>query len=158
MRKNLSREGGTKSVYMDLFWCKLEDKSPRKGLQHVCFPVKFPKIVGQYFYWTPPDSCSYMLISQKKYLFVCYNKETASRFFLALSVPEKLKIWIFEMLIITQTLNINNLRTASAKSINLHNIRKLVEYSLKNVVAKAMFNLTAFEIPLSEGRFVSPPA
>ena len=62
------------------------------------------------------------------------------------------------MLIITQTLNINNLRTASAKSINLHNIRKLVEYSLKNVVAKAMFNLTAFEIPLSEGRFVSPPA
>ena len=52
---------------------------------------------------------------------------------LTLSVPEKLKNSIFEMPIITQTLNINNLRTKSAKSINLHTIRKLVEYSLKNV-------------------------
>ena len=49
---------------------------------------------------------------------------------LTLSVPEKFRI---EMPIITQTLNINNLRTASAKSINRYTIRKLVEYSLKNV-------------------------
>ena len=52
---------------------------------------------------------------------------------LTLSVEEKLKNSIFEMPIITQTLNINNLRTKSAKSIKLHTIRKLVEYSLENV-------------------------
>ena len=74
--------------------------------------------------------------------------------FLTLSVPEKWKNSIFEMPIITQTLNINNLRTASAKSINLHNIKNLVEYFLKNVHAKAMFTLTVFEILLSEGRSV----
>ena len=55
---------------------------------------------------------------------------------LTLSVPEKLKNSIFEMPIIAQTLNINNLRTASAKSINLHTIRKLTEYSLKKVALK----------------------
>ena len=66
---------------------------------------------------------------------------------LTLSVPEKLKNSIFEMPIIAQTLNINNLRTASAMSINLHTIRKLTEYSLKIV-------LTVFEILLSEGRSV----
>ena len=48
---------------------------------------------------------------------------------LTLSVPEKLKNSIFEMPKITQTLNISNLRTTSGKSINLDNIRKLVEYS-----------------------------
>ena len=48
---------------------------------------------------------------------------------LTLSVPEKLKNSIFEIPIITQTLNISNLRTTSGKSINLDNIRKLVEYS-----------------------------
>ena len=66
---------------------------------------------------------------------------------LTLSVPEKLKNSIFEMPIIAQTLNISNLRTASAKSVNLHTIRKLTEYSLKIV-------LTVFEILLSEGRSV----
>ena len=35
------------------------------------------------------------------------------------------------MPIITQTLNINNLRTTGTKSVNLHTLRKLVEYSLK---------------------------
>ena len=65
---------------------------------------------------------------------------------------------IFEMPIITQTLNINNLRITSAKSINLHTIRKLVEYSFKNVAAKASFTLTVFEILLSEGRSVFSPA
>ena len=39
MRKNLSREGGTKFVHNDLFWYKLQDKSPKKGLHHVGFPV-----------------------------------------------------------------------------------------------------------------------
>ena len=69
-----------------------------------------------------------------------------------------MKILIFEMPIITQTLNINNLRITSAKSINLHTIGKLVEYSLKIVAAKAMFTLTVFEILLSEGRSVLSPA
>ena len=50
-----------------------------------------------------------------------------------LSVPEKSENFISEMPIITQTLNINNLRAKSAKSINLPTIRKLVEHSLKNV-------------------------
>ena len=62
------------------------------------------------------------------------------------------------MPIITQALNINNLRTANGKSINLHTIRKLAEYSLTNVVAKAMFTLRIFEILLSEGRSVLSPA
>ena len=44
----------------------------------------------------------------------------------------KLKNSIFEMLIIPQTLNINNSRTTRAKYISLHTIRKLIEYSLKN--------------------------
>ena len=56
---------------------------------------------------------------------------------LTVSAPEKLKNSIFEIPIITQTLNINNLKTTSAKSINLHTIKKLVEYSLRNVVTEA---------------------
>ena len=61
------------------------------------------------------------------------------------------------MPIIPQTLNISNLRTKSAKSTNLHTIRKLSEYSLKNIV-KVLFTLAAFEILLSEGRSVLSPA
>ena len=62
------------------------------------------------------------------------------------------------MPITAQTLSINNLRTARTKSINLHTIRKLIEYSLKNVPVKAMFTLTVFELLLSEGGSVlSPP-
>ena len=57
-------------------------------------------------------------------------------FCLTLSVPEKLKNSIFEMPIIPQILNTNNLRNTSAKSINLHTIRKLIECSLKNVFSK----------------------
>ena len=38
------------------------------------------------------------------------------------------------MPIIPQALNINNLRTTSAKTINLHTIRKLIEFSFKNVL------------------------
>ena len=58
------------------------------------------------------------------------------------------------MSIIPQTLNINNLRTISAKSINLHTIRKLIKYSLKNILRKAMFSLIVFEILLLVGRLV----
>ena len=52
---------------------------------------------------------------------------------ITLSVPEKLKNSIFEKSTIAQTLNINNLRTTSAKSINLHATIKLIEHSLKNL-------------------------
>ena len=58
-------------------------------------------------------------------------------FCLTLSVPEKLKNSIFEMPIIPQTLNTNNLRNTSAKTINLNTIRKLTECSLKNVFSKS---------------------
>ena len=47
-----------------------------------------------------------------------------------------LKNLIFEMTTITSTLNINNMRTTRAKYINLHTIRKLGEYSFKNVLGK----------------------
>ena len=60
------------------------------------------------------------------------------------------------MPIITQTLNNINLRTTCAKSINLHTIT--VEYSLKNVPAKAMFTLTVSEMLLSKVKSVWPPA
>ena len=76
------------------------------------------------------------------------------RFCLTLSVTEKLKNSIFEMPIITQTLNINNLRTTSAKSINVDSIRKLVEYCLINLVARAMLFFIVLEILLSGGRSV----
>ena len=123
----------------------------------MCFPVKFPKIFRQLFYCTPPDSCSYMLISLKKYLFVCKIKEIASRFFLTLSLLEKLKISIFEMPIITQTLNINNLRATSAKSINLHTIRNLL-----NILLKMLQQRQCLLLPLSRyccskvGRYCHP--
>ena len=52
-------------------------------------------------------------------------------FCLTLSVLEKFKSSIFELPVISQTLNINKLRTASAKSLNLHTIRKLIECLLK---------------------------
>ena len=53
---------------------------------------------------------------------------------LTLSVSEKLKNSIFEMPIIPQTLNTNNLRTTNAKPINLRTIRKLIKYSLKTLL------------------------
>ena len=68
------------------------------------------------------------------------------------------------MLIIPQTLTINNFKTTSAMFISLHTIRKLIEYSLKNVPVKAMFTLkatftqTLFGILLSEGKSVLSPA
>ena len=80
-----------------------------------------------------------------------FDKRQIVNYILTLSVPEKLKNSDFEMPIILQTLN-NNLRTTSAKSINLYTIRKLIEYSLKHVSVKAMF--TFFEVFLFEGRSV----
>ena len=59
---------------------------------------------------------------------------------------------------IVEIVNINNLRTTSAKSISLHTIRKLIEYSFKNVTVKAMFSLTDFKILLFKGWSVLPPS
>ena len=78
--------------------------------------------------------------------------------YVTLSVAEKLKIPIFEMPIIPQILNINNLRITSAKSINLHTIRKLIKYSLKDFIPNAMFTLIVFERLLSKGSTISHPA
>ena len=77
--------------------------------------------------------------------------------FSTLSLPEKLKNSIYEMPIIPQTLNINNLRTTNAKSINLNTIRKLIKYSLKKIRVKAMFTTTVFEMLLFVGKMVLSP-
>ena len=58
----------------------------------------------------------------------------------------------------SQTLNINNLRNTSAKSMKLHTIRNLIEYSLKQVIIKAMLTATVFEILLLKDRSVLSPA
>ena len=79
-------------------------------------------------------------------------------FCLTLSVPEKLKKSIFEMPIITQTLNIKNLRTTSVKSVILNTNRNLVKYSLKNFLEKAIFILIFLETLLSEVRSVLRPS
>ena len=69
-----------------------------------------------------------------------------------------MKSSIFEIPIIPQSLNIDNLRTTSANSINFHTIRKAVECSLENFLLKAMFSPTIFEILLSEGKSIISPA
>ena len=56
------------------------------------------------------------------------------------------------MPIIPQTLNINNLRTTRAKSINLHTIITSTEYSFKKVLGKATFTPIVYEILLFECR------
>ena len=58
------------------------------------------------------------------------------------------------MPVIPKTLKIRNLRTTSAKFIIQHTIRKVIEYSWKNLPVKAIFSFTALEILLSEGRLV----
>ena len=76
---------------------------------------------------------------------------------LTLSLLVKLLVnSIFEAPVIRRTLNINNLRTTSAKSINLHTIRKAIEYTLKNVLVWTIFTLTIFKILLFEGRSALP--
>ena len=72
-------------------------------------------------------------------------------FCVTLSVTEKLKNSIFEIPIIPQASNINNQRSTSANYINLDIIKRLIE---KNVLVKAMFTLTVFEILLFKGRSV----
>ena len=66
------------------------------------------------------------------------------------SEPKKLKDSIFDIRVILQTLNITNLRSTGAKSINLHAVRKLIECSLRNCRLKALFAFTVFEILLSK--------
>ena len=78
-------------------------------------------------------------------------------FSLTFSVPEKLKNSIFEMPIITQILKINNLKTTSAKYINMHTIRKLVEHSLKMLLGKSIVWSPNFRKLLSKGRVVLSP-
>ena len=55
-------------------------------------------------------------------------------YILTLPVLGKMKNTISEIPIIPQTLNINNYRTTSGKSINLDIIRNFMEYALKKVV------------------------
>ena len=76
---------------------------------------------------------------------------------LTLSIPGKLKNLIFGILIVLQTLNINNKRTTSTCSINLNIIRKFIEYSLKDACLKIVSNLIIFEIFLFDGRPVLAP-
>ena len=52
---------------------------------------------------------------------------------------------------IPQTLNIDNVRTASANFVNLDTIKKLIKCSSKSI---GMFTLSVFEILLFEGRSV----
>ena len=71
------------------------------------------------------------------------------KFCLTFSVPEKLINSIFEKPIISQILNINNLKTTSAKSIKLHTFRKLIEYAkryCKGNVYSYRYRDTAFRI------------
>ena len=62
------------------------------------------------------------------------------------------------MTILTQTLNTNNVRTISAKSINLHTIGKLIEHSLKTFL-----QWQGYYLPLSRdccpkvGWYCDPP-
>ena len=64
---------------------------------------------------------------------------------------------MFEILIIPHTLNINNWRTTSAKSINHNVIRKLIEYSLKHLLVRAMFASNVLHILLLKvGRYYDP--
>ena len=58
------------------------------------------------------------------------------------------------MPIIPQTLKMNNLRSTRAKSINLHTIITLTEYSFLKILGKATFTLSVFEILLFECRSV----
>ena len=64
--------------------------------------------------------------------------------FLTLLVLEKLKHLIFEIPLIPQTLNISNLRTTSAKSVNLHTISKIIEHPLKKVFCKGNVHSYSF--------------
>ena len=49
------------------------------------------------------------------------------------------------------------MRTASAKSINVHNLRKLIKGFLRKVLVKTVFSFIIFEILLLESRTVLSP-
>lgn len=61
--------------------------------------------------------------------------------YLTFSVPENLKNSILEIWIILQSLNIYNWTNTSAKSLNLHVLRKRIKYSLENGFVNLMFTL-----------------
>ena len=65
------------------------------------------------------------------------------RFCLSLSVAQKLKNSIFQILITTRTLNINNLRTTSANSINLIPLESLL-YVLWKILKQTQSLLLLF--------------
>ena len=69
-------------------------------------------------------------------------------FFLPFHYQIILKNLNFKISIIPKTLNINNIGTTNAKSINPHTIRKLINCSLKNVCVKAIITLILSEILL----------
>ena len=52
---------------------------------------------------------------------------------------------IFEIPLIAETLNVKYLKTASAKSINLNIIRKLIKYSLNKTLLEAMLTLNVLQ-------------
>ena len=60
---------------------------------------------------------------------------------------------------IPQTLNINNLGNTSAKSINLHTIRKLIEYSLKKISQRQCLLRPFLRYCCPKvGRYYNPPS
>ena len=71
---------------------------------------------------------------------------------------KKLKNSIFEMPIITQNLNINNLRTTTAKFCQPAYHWKACLIFFKKYSAIVMFALIDFEMLLSQGRSVLRPA
>ena len=63
------------------------------------------------------------------------------------------------MELITQTLNINNLRTTRENSIKLYYLRKLVEYHLRNITSKVMLILAVLGYcGLKIGRYCELPS
>ena len=55
---------------------------------------------------------------------------------------------------ISQILSINNYKTESGKSINLHIIRKVIEYSLRSGGVKKILTVNDFELLMFKGRSV----
>ena len=121
------------------------------GSERVKLPVKNQKNIRNLFKVLE----KWLIYKLRRFWMVC----NFFWFCVTLSVPQKIKNSIFEMPIILQTLNINNLRTTSAKSINLHTIRKLIEYSLKNVLQKQCLLLSVLRYCCPKlGRYYHPPS
>ena len=59
------------------------------------------------------------------------------------------------MPIFAQVLNGNNLKSVSENSMKMQANRKLIKYSFKKCIVKAMFILTVFTTLLLEGRTIS---